>query len=233
GQRQGQPVFISKLESWGGTVSRKVAEDWPETMQIVRLIAQEHMNKKYSESQYVGNTDFLIFRALNQHGFLGQLQERKLCGVIQLPSQTLLLSMYDKTSRMVGMLFPKADVQARGLNSAITSAAGRTYTPPTTTTTAATEKHTSSSTTTHTEAAAATYAEATTTTTSIPRAATFTATDDATNTTATTISIPATSTNAASTATVATNTTTEASVATHGSPTTTAVVSDGGYRIRQ
>ncbi|PWZ38594.1 putative E3 ubiquitin-protein ligase ARI7 [Zea mays] len=79
GQRQGQPVFISKLESWGGTVSRK-----------------------YSESQYVGNTDFLIFRALNQHGFLGQLQERKL-----LPSQTLLLSMYDKTSRMVGMLFPK------------------------------------------------------------------------------------------------------------------------------
>ncbi|MFW8068598.1 hypothetical protein, partial [Klebsiella pneumoniae] len=65
------------------------------------------MNKKYSESQYVGNTDFLIFRALNQHGFLGQPQERKLCGVIQLPSQTLLLSMYDKTSRMVGMLFPK------------------------------------------------------------------------------------------------------------------------------
>lgn len=51
-----------------------------------------------------------------------------------------------------------ADVQARGLNSVITSAAGRTYTPTTTTTTAATEKHTSSSTTTHTEAAAATYA---------------------------------------------------------------------------
>ncbi|XP_066337565.1 probable E3 ubiquitin-protein ligase ARI8 isoform X2 [Miscanthus floridulus] len=103
GQRQGQPVFICKLDSWSGTVSKTVAADWPETMQIVRLIAQEHMNKK----QYVGKTDFLIFRTLNQHGFLGQLQEKKLCAVIQLPSQTLLLSMSDKAGRMIGMLFPK------------------------------------------------------------------------------------------------------------------------------
>lgn len=28
--------------------------------------------------QYVGKADFLVFRAMNQHGFLGQLQEKKL-----------------------------------------------------------------------------------------------------------------------------------------------------------
>uniref|UniRef100_A0A0D9XCA8 Mediator of RNA polymerase II transcription subunit 25 n=1 Tax=Leersia perrieri TaxID=77586 RepID=A0A0D9XCA8_9ORYZ len=103
GQRQGQPVFICKLEGYrSGTASEALASDWPETMQIVRLIAQEHMNNK----QYVGKADFLVFRTLNQHGFLGQLQEKKLCAVIQLPSQTLLLSVSDKAGRLIGMLFP-------------------------------------------------------------------------------------------------------------------------------
>ncbi|KAG8060944.1 hypothetical protein GUJ93_ZPchr0002g24815 [Zizania palustris] len=78
GQRQGQPVFICKLEGYrSGTAAETLAEDWPETMQIVRLIAQEHMNNK----QYVGKADFLVFRTLNQHGFLGQLQEKKLVSV--------------------------------------------------------------------------------------------------------------------------------------------------------
>ncbi|OEL18291.1 putative E3 ubiquitin-protein ligase ARI7 [Dichanthelium oligosanthes] len=75
---------------------------WPETMQIVRLIAQEHMNNR----QYVGKAEFLIFQTLNQHGFLQQIQEKKLCAVIQLPSQTLLLSMFDKEGHLIGMLFP-------------------------------------------------------------------------------------------------------------------------------
>ncbi|XP_058101980.1 pleiotropic drug resistance protein TUR2-like [Magnolia sinica] len=52
----------------------RLAADWPPTMQIVRVISQDHMNNK----QYVGKADFLVFRALNQHGFLGQLQEKKL-----------------------------------------------------------------------------------------------------------------------------------------------------------
>ncbi|KAL0380741.1 UNVERIFIED_CONTAM: Mediator of RNA polymerase II transcription subunit [Sesamum angustifolium] len=56
--------------------------------------------------QYVGKADFLVFRAMDQHGFLGQLQEKKLCAVIQLPSQTLLLSVSDKAYRLIGMLFP-------------------------------------------------------------------------------------------------------------------------------
>jgi len=30
--------------------------------------------------QYVGKADFLVFRAMNPHGFLGQLQEKKLVG---------------------------------------------------------------------------------------------------------------------------------------------------------
>ncbi|GFP97761.1 histidine kinase 5 [Phtheirospermum japonicum] len=35
--------------------------------QIVRLISRDHMNKR----QYAGKADFLVFLALNQHGFLG------------------------------------------------------------------------------------------------------------------------------------------------------------------
>ncbi|KAH9707499.1 Mediator of RNA polymerase II transcription subunit 25 [Citrus sinensis] len=103
GQRQGQPVFITKLEGYrSASASETLAANWPPTMQIVRLISQDHMNNK----QYVGKADFLVFRAMNQHGFLGQLQEKKLCAVIQLPSQTLLLSVSDKACRLIGMLFP-------------------------------------------------------------------------------------------------------------------------------
>ncbi|KAL9667033.1 hypothetical protein QQ045_001378 [Rhodiola kirilowii] len=103
GQRQGQPVFITRLEGYrSASASEKLAENWPSTMQIVRLISQDHMNNK----QYVGKADFLVFRAMNSHGFLGQLQEKKLCAVIQLTSQTLLLSVSDKACRLIGMLFP-------------------------------------------------------------------------------------------------------------------------------
>ncbi|XP_068648796.1 mediator of RNA polymerase II transcription subunit 25-like [Aristolochia californica] len=103
GQRQGQPVFICRLEGYrNATASETLATDWPATMHIVRLISQDLMNNK----QYVGKADFLVFRALNQHWFLGQLQEKKLFAVIQLPSQTLLLSVSDKASRLIGMLFP-------------------------------------------------------------------------------------------------------------------------------
>ncbi|XP_030442268.2 LOW QUALITY PROTEIN: mediator of RNA polymerase II transcription subunit 25 [Syzygium oleosum] len=103
GQRQGQPVLITKLEGYrSASASESLADNWPPTMQIVRLISQDHMNNK----QYVGKADFLVFRAMNQHGFLGQLQEKKLCAVIQLPSQTLLLSVSDKACRLIGMLFP-------------------------------------------------------------------------------------------------------------------------------
>ncbi|XP_051146160.1 mediator of RNA polymerase II transcription subunit 25-like isoform X2 [Andrographis paniculata] len=103
GQRQGQPVFITRLEGYrSASASETLAFNWPPTMQIVRLISQDHMNNK----QYVGKADFLVFRAMDQHGFLGQLQEKKLCAVIQLPSQTLLLSVSDKAYRLIGMLFP-------------------------------------------------------------------------------------------------------------------------------
>ncbi|KAJ8774510.1 hypothetical protein K2173_016956 [Erythroxylum novogranatense] len=71
GQRHGQPVFITGLEGYrSSSASETLAENWPNTMQIVRLISQDHMNNK----QYVGNAVPLVFRAMNQHGFLGQLQ---------------------------------------------------------------------------------------------------------------------------------------------------------------
>jgi len=126
GQRQGQPVFICKLEGYrSGIASETLLADWPETMQIVRLIVQEHMNNK----QYVGKADFLVFRTLNQHGFLGQLQEKKLCAVIQLPSQTLLLSMSDKAGH--------GGVQTSGIDSATTNAAAAATATATTVTAAA------------------------------------------------------------------------------------------------
>ncbi|KAG5062652.1 hypothetical protein JHK85_003835 [Glycine max] len=111
GQRQGQPVFITKLEGYrNSSASETLAANWPPVMQIVRLISQDHMNNK----QYVGKADFLVFRAMNPHGFLGQLQEKKLCAVIQLPSQTLLLSVSDKAFRLIGMLFPGGQVSSQG-----------------------------------------------------------------------------------------------------------------------
>ncbi|XWS64338.1 hypothetical protein CRYUN_Cryun06bG0178000 [Craigia yunnanensis] len=103
GQRQGQPVFITRLEGYRSpSPSETFAAHWPQTMQIDRLISLDHIYNK----QYVGEADFFVFRAMNQHSFLGQLQEKKLCVVIQLPSQTLLLSVSDNLSRLIGMLFP-------------------------------------------------------------------------------------------------------------------------------
>ncbi|XP_027361709.1 mediator of RNA polymerase II transcription subunit 25 isoform X9 [Abrus precatorius] len=81
GQRQGQPVFITKLEGYrSSSASENLAANWPPVMQIVRLISQDHMNNK----QYVGKADFLVFRAMNPHGFLGQLQEKKLEGFVMM-----------------------------------------------------------------------------------------------------------------------------------------------------
>ncbi|KAK6921776.1 Mediator of RNA polymerase II transcription subunit 25, von Willebrand factor type A domain, partial [Dillenia turbinata] len=45
GQRQGQPVFITRLEGYrSASASETLAANWPQTMQIVRLISQDHMN---------------------------------------------------------------------------------------------------------------------------------------------------------------------------------------------
>ncbi|KAI4302189.1 hypothetical protein MLD38_037970 [Melastoma candidum] len=102
GQRQGQPVFITRLEGYGGaSASEALAANWPATMQIVRLIFQDHVNSK----QHTRKADFLVCRTTNQHGFLGQLQEKKLCAAIQLSSQTPLLSISDEAYRLIKMLF--------------------------------------------------------------------------------------------------------------------------------
>ncbi|XP_076941986.1 mediator of RNA polymerase II transcription subunit 25-like [Bidens hawaiensis] len=102
GKRQDQFVTITKLEAYRSVSSpESLADDWPSTLLIDRLVSQEHMTK-----QQIGKCELIVFRALNQHGFLGQMQEKKLCTVIRLPSQTLLLSISDKAFRLIGMLFP-------------------------------------------------------------------------------------------------------------------------------
>jgi len=103
GSRQGKPVPICRLEGYRNIRSSEIiAADWPSSMQIIRLISQDHITSRH----YQGKADFLIFRQLNSHGFLVQLAEKKLSAVIQLPTQTLLLSTSDKPGRMIGMLFP-------------------------------------------------------------------------------------------------------------------------------
>ncbi|KAD4983024.1 hypothetical protein E3N88_19695 [Mikania micrantha] len=111
GKRGGHPVFIARLEGYrSATASESLAANWPPTMRIVSLISQDYMSNK----QYVEKADILAFRAINQHGFLIQLQEKKLSAVIQLPSQTLLLSVSDNAHRLIGMLFPGGYVQGPG-----------------------------------------------------------------------------------------------------------------------
>ncbi|KAJ0433548.1 putative mediator complex, subunit Med25, von Willebrand factor type A [Helianthus annuus] len=104
GRRQNQIVMITKLEAYrSSSTAESLADDWPSTLLIDRLVSQDHMNSK---TEYVGKCEYIVFRALNQHGFLGQMQDKKLCTVVRLPSQTLLLSVTDKPFRLIGMLFP-------------------------------------------------------------------------------------------------------------------------------
>jgi len=106
GSKQGKLVPICRLEGYRKiSSSDTIAADWPGSMQIIRLISQDHITSKH----YQGKADFLIFRPMNSHGFLLQLAEKKLSAVIQLPTQTLLLSTSDKPGRMIGMLLPGVD----------------------------------------------------------------------------------------------------------------------------
>nr|GEY44698.1 hypothetical protein [Tanacetum cinerariifolium] len=104
--RQGQPVLITRLEAYqNSTASKLLAKDWPLTIQVSALVPCQVM----SEKEYTRKAEYITFRAVNQHGLLNQLQEKKLCTVIHLPSQTLLLSVTDKHKpcQFMGMLFPR------------------------------------------------------------------------------------------------------------------------------
>eukprot|EP00897_Mesotaenium_endlicherianum_P001875 jgi/Mesen1/1715/ME000138S00579 len=106
GQQQHAPGAAGLMPAGvlGGANPGILAADWPETMQIVRLIAQDYMSSK----EYQGKAELLVFRPVTHHGFLQQMAIKKLCAVIQLPSQTLLIaSVPDKPSRLIGMLFPQ------------------------------------------------------------------------------------------------------------------------------
>ncbi|KAJ0429212.1 putative mediator complex, subunit Med25, von Willebrand factor type A [Helianthus annuus] len=101
GKRHGQTVMITRLEAYRRSSSAEpLVEDWPSTLLIDRLVSQDHMHTKY----YTGKCEFFVFRAMHQHGFLGQMLEKKLCAVIRLPSQTLFLSQDKKPFRLYGML---------------------------------------------------------------------------------------------------------------------------------
>ncbi|KAM7271676.1 hypothetical protein ACFE04_030890 [Oxalis oulophora] len=125
GLRLGQPVFVTRLEGYRrSSASETLAANWPQTMQILRLVSQDQMHNR----QFVEKADFLVFRAMNHHGFLGQLQQKKLCAVIQLPSQTLLLSVTDKANRLIGLLLPGVILSQPATTTASSSNAATTPT---------------------------------------------------------------------------------------------------------
>ncbi|KAJ0813225.1 putative mediator complex, subunit Med25, von Willebrand factor type A [Helianthus annuus] len=75
GKRHGQTVMITRLEAYRRSSSAEpLVEDWPSTLLIDRLVSQDHMHTKH----YTGKCEFIVFRAMHQHGFLGQMLEKKL-----------------------------------------------------------------------------------------------------------------------------------------------------------
>jgi hypothetical protein len=109
GQRQQEIVAICELEGYQQTTpssiaSEMLAVDWPPRMKIERLIDQDFMNNKDVRRK----AEHLVFRLLSSHGFLVQMLEKKMCAVIKLPSQTLLLAYTHKpVPMMFGMLLPE------------------------------------------------------------------------------------------------------------------------------
>ncbi|CAH1414015.1 unnamed protein product [Lactuca virosa] len=111
-ERQGNSVFITKLQGYRNPkTSELIAKDWPLTMQIDTLIPEEEM--KNNCRKFTGKVDYIVFRGMNERStFLGRLQEKKLCMVIKLPSQTLLLCVTaDRITRLVGMVLPQEMVK--------------------------------------------------------------------------------------------------------------------------
>nr|XP_009782378.1 PREDICTED: mediator of RNA polymerase II transcription subunit 25 isoform X3 [Nicotiana sylvestris] len=82
GQRQGEPVLITRLQGFRiASASKSLAADWPQTMQIVRLITQEHLNNDVR--RLIGKAEIVVFWAMDQHVFLSQLQEKKFVSVLE------------------------------------------------------------------------------------------------------------------------------------------------------
>nr|XP_011466015.1 PREDICTED: mediator of RNA polymerase II transcription subunit 25-like isoform X1 [Fragaria vesca subsp. vesca] len=109
GRRQGQPVVITRLEGYRRVSAREtLAAKWPPTLQIVKFAPLEPLINK--QQQYSQLADILVFRVMDGQEFVLQMQEKKLCAVIKLPSQTLVLYLSQKDCYLIGMLFPWAMV---------------------------------------------------------------------------------------------------------------------------
>ncbi|GAU44368.1 hypothetical protein TSUD_241810 [Trifolium subterraneum] len=95
GQRQGQPVFITKLEGYRSSSASETHNKSLLSVLEHSVLPVDGSNNsyvcsvspwRYSMADFVsaaiGKADFLVFRAMNPHGFLGQLQEKKLVGYL-------------------------------------------------------------------------------------------------------------------------------------------------------
>nr|GEW14324.1 reverse transcriptase domain-containing protein [Tanacetum cinerariifolium] len=111
GVQLGQPALVTRLQAYMiPSASKSLAKDWPSLMQI------DHYSLDYTESlkkQYVKRAYFVLFRAMHRHELLISLQKDKLCAVIKLPSQNLLLTVAGKPDRFMGMLFPVQQVASQ------------------------------------------------------------------------------------------------------------------------
>ncbi|KAJ0667491.1 putative mediator complex, subunit Med25, von Willebrand factor type A [Helianthus annuus] len=114
GKRHGQTVMITRLEAYRRSSSAEpLVEDWPSTLLIDRLVSQDHMHTKYDPHisahvvhnftyfllyflffrHYTGKCEFFVFRAMHQHGFLGQMLEKKLVSHLE-PKLSFSLGIY-------------------------------------------------------------------------------------------------------------------------------------------
>ncbi|KAI3699125.1 hypothetical protein L2E82_43185 [Cichorium intybus] len=120
GPAQGTPsALVSQLSNyiaklWEGyrdrNDSESLANDWPSTMQIDRLLSEDDI--KSQTRNYNGKLDYLLFQAMNEHYYLRRMQENNLCMIIRLPSQTLMLTVTaDRVSTLVGRLVPQEMVR--------------------------------------------------------------------------------------------------------------------------
>ncbi|XP_074306556.1 uncharacterized protein LOC141641808 [Silene latifolia] len=111
GKKCGKAALISRVEAFKMTASASVmlAEDWPNSIRVAGLMPLEKMKHEFDVSRAV----LLVFRVLTSRSLLKLLKEKGIGLIVDLPSQTLILSVSDDVTRLLGLISPKVAPKAR------------------------------------------------------------------------------------------------------------------------
>ncbi|KAL7606004.1 hypothetical protein Lser_V15G15952 [Lactuca serriola] len=86
--------------------NKGLADNWPGMMSVAGLLPQDDLIKHMRI--YVGRVDRVFFKAKDENNYyLNQVHEKKLCSVVKLYSQTLILYSKDDPNIMIGLVFPQ------------------------------------------------------------------------------------------------------------------------------